>query len=103
MRDLWQAGAATPLHTTVNDLLRGNAVSATASMLSENSARACGLTARELEVLKLLRDGHSNRKIAEHLFIGERTAQTHVQHILAKLDVNTRTAAVAVAVERQLI
>ena len=62
-----------------------------------------GLTAREVEVLRLVRDGLSNREIGERLFVSERTAQTHVQHILDKFDVGTRAEAAADAVERGLI
>jgi DNA-binding NarL/FixJ family response regulator len=61
------------------------------------------LTTREIEVLRLVRDGCSNREIGERLFISERTAQSHVQHILAKLDVNTRAAAAARAVELEIV
>ena len=61
------------------------------------------LTQRELEVLALLAEGLTNREIAERLFIGKRTAQTHVQHILDKLDVNTRMAAATRATELGLV
>ena len=54
-----------------------------------------GLTPREIEVLRLLAAGRSNPAIAEALFISPRTAQTHVQHILDKLDVSTRAEAAA--------
>ncbi len=56
------------------------------------------LTGRELQVLKLLADGCSNRDIARSLSLSERTVGHHVQHILIKLDVDSRTAAAAVAV-----
>ena len=55
------------------------------------------LTAREREVLGLLCRGASNRQIAESLFITESTAGVHVSNILGKLDVGSRTEAVAVA------
>lgn len=55
------------------------------------------LTPRESEVLRLLVDGRSSREIAETLSISPRTASTHIQNILGKLDVNTRTAAIAKA------
>jgi predicted ATPase/DNA-binding CsgD family transcriptional regulator len=55
------------------------------------------LTAREAEVLRLLADGFSTREIADTLSISPRTASTHVQNILGKLEVNTRTAAIAKA------
>ena len=56
-----------------------------------------GLTARELEVLRLLATGRSTEEIADALFISRRTATTHVGNILGKLGVNTRAAAVAFA------
>ncbi len=57
-----------------------------------------GLTAREREVLALVAEGYTNRRIADDLFISESTAGVHVSHILAKLGVDTRTEAAAVAV-----
>jgi DNA-binding CsgD family transcriptional regulator/tetratricopeptide (TPR) repeat protein len=56
-----------------------------------------GLTARELEVLRLVADGASNPRIAGELFISRKTASTHVSNILAKLGVATRGEAAAVA------
>lgn len=66
-------------------------------------ARPSGLTGRELEVLRLLVAGRSNREIAETLFISTRTAQTHVQHIFDKLDVDSRAGAVAFALQHLLV
>jgi non-specific serine/threonine protein kinase len=57
-----------------------------------------GLTPRELEVLKLLVDGRTDREIADALFISYRTVTTHVSHILDKFGVDTRTAAGTAAV-----
>jgi non-specific serine/threonine protein kinase len=54
------------------------------------------LTRREAEVVCLL--GYTDREIAERLFVGVRTVTTHVSHILGKLDVSTRSAAIAIAV-----
>jgi non-specific serine/threonine protein kinase len=62
-----------------------------------------GLSPREREVLRLLTEGHTNREIGETLFISPRTAGTHVTNILAKLGVNSRSAAVAVALNRRLV
>ena len=62
-----------------------------------------GLTAREREVLGLLVAGHTDREIAEALFISPRTAQAHVANIFAKLGVSTRTAAVATALQTGLV
>jgi DNA-binding CsgD family transcriptional regulator len=53
---------------------------------------------RELEVLRLVAAGRTNREIADALFVTPRTAATHVTHILAKLDVASRTEAAAWAV-----
>ena len=67
------------------------------SPVDELAAR--GLTARELEVLRLLGEGRSNREIGEALFISAKTASVHVTHILQKLNVTTRVQA-AVAAHR---
>jgi DNA-binding NarL/FixJ family response regulator len=57
-----------------------------------------GLTIREREVLALVAEGYTNRRIAETLFISESTAGVHVSHILGKLGVETRTEAATIAV-----
>jgi DNA-binding CsgD family transcriptional regulator len=56
-----------------------------------------GLTPRELEVLRLLVEGRSNRQIAEQLFISGKTASVHVTNILTKLGVHSRLEAAALA------
>lgn len=56
-----------------------------------------GLTGRELEVLRLLAAGHSNREIGAELFISPKTASVHVSNILAKLSAGSRTEAAAIA------
>lgn len=62
-----------------------------------------GLTARELEVLRLVAEGLTNREIAERLFIAQKTVSVHVSNILAKLDASTRTQAAAAARTRGLL
>lgn len=61
------------------------------------------LSARELEVLRLVADGLSNPAIARELFIGEATVKTHLLHVFEKLDVSDRTRAVTLALELGLL
>jgi DNA-binding NarL/FixJ family response regulator len=61
------------------------------------------LTPREMDVLHLLAQGLSNRKIAAQLSINERTVKYHVSAILAKLEAANRTEAVMRAYERSLV
>jgi DNA-binding CsgD family transcriptional regulator len=61
-----------------------------------------GLTAREIEVLQLVAEGFSNRRIAERLVISEATATRHVANIFGKLGVHTRAEAARIAAERGL-
>ena len=62
-----------------------------------------GLTSRELEVLRLVATGKSNREIASSLVISEHTVARHVQNIFTKLGVASRTAAGAFAFEHDLV
>ncbi len=61
-----------------------------------------GLTARELEVARLVAEGKSNRAIAEALVISERTAESHVTNILLKLNLTSRTQIAAWTIEKGL-
>jgi predicted ATPase/DNA-binding CsgD family transcriptional regulator len=65
-------------------------------------AAALGLTPREVEVLRLLADGMTDREIADALSISERTAGNHVQHAMQKIGVGSRTAAAVFAVRNIL-
>jgi DNA-binding CsgD family transcriptional regulator len=62
-----------------------------------------GLTPREVEVLRLVAEGKSDREIGEALFISHRTVMRHVSNILGKLDVDSRAAAAAFAVRHELV
>jgi DNA-binding CsgD family transcriptional regulator len=97
---------AEPLATEVTDLARRARIPLSTSAVdrdgdgeSVDELAARGLTPREMEVLRLLGEGRSNREIGEILFISAKTASVHVTHILQKLDVATRVQA-AVAAHR---
>lgn len=61
------------------------------------------LTEREVEILQLLATGSSNRELAKRLFVSEATVKSHLSHIYTKLEVDTRAAAVARAIEQRII
>jgi DNA-binding NarL/FixJ family response regulator len=69
----------------------------------DRDRKAETLTAREIEVLQLLAFGHTNKDIAEQLYISPDTVKTHLEHIFEKLGASDRTAAVAEALRRHLI
>jgi DNA-binding NarL/FixJ family response regulator len=60
------------------------------------------LSDRELEIMRLIAEGHANKEIALRLVISERTARTHVSHILRKLGLSSRTQAALLAVREGL-
>jgi len=62
-----------------------------------------GLSAREVEVLTLVADGLSNKRIADKLFIAENTVKMHVKNILGKLSATDRTQAVTIALRRGIL
>ncbi len=61
------------------------------------------LTTRETEILRLMAGGHSNKEIANSLFVAEGTVKNHVSNILSKIGVRDRTRAVLKAIELGLI
>src|SRR5260370_42616016 len=61
------------------------------------------LTARELEVLGLIRDGYRNKQIADQLSIAETTVNFHIKNLVDKLGANDRTHAVTIALRRGLL
>jgi len=103
--ELAQRLGAAPLVELANEVIRAGGLT---GVDDGGAARAdgatelddLGLTTRELEVLRLVAEGHSNGEIAEQLFISRKTASVHVSNILAKLGVTTRVQAAAVAHRR---
>jgi DNA-binding NarL/FixJ family response regulator len=61
------------------------------------------LTARELDVLRFIRDGYRNKQIADQLGIAETTVNCHIKHLVEKLQANDRTHAVIIAIRRGLL
>lgn len=76
------------------------------AVVAERLAERMGgpsLTARELDVLKLIVGGRSNKEIAGDLFISEATVKTHINSILSKLGVSDRTQAATTALQRGIV
>jgi DNA-binding CsgD family transcriptional regulator len=69
----------------------------------ESRARPHGLTPRELQVLRLVAAGKTNKAIASELFLSEKTVDRHVSNIFVKLDVPSRAAATAFAFKHELL
>jgi DNA-binding CsgD family transcriptional regulator len=69
----------------------------------EPAADPLGLSAREIEVLRLVAAGKSNRQIAEELFISTNTVDRHVSHILSKIGASNRAEAAAYAAKQRLL
>lgn len=91
-RWIFQQLGARPDHTRVEGLSR-----------ALKPASAAGLSAREMQVLRLVARGKTNREIASALFISDRTVERHVSNIFNKLDLPSRSAATAYAYEHQLL
>ncbi len=91
---------AAPLGRRIEELARRSRIDLTRSTGGKTVASKSshfGLSNRELEVLALLLEGRTNREIGATLFVSERTASAHVNHICNKLGVNSRGAAAAAA------
>jgi DNA-binding NarL/FixJ family response regulator len=86
---------AVPLLRVANALAKRARLALTDTALPAPPADPFGLTPRERDVLRLLSAGESNRRIAEHLYISEKTVGVHVSHILTKLGVSNRGEAAA--------
>jgi DNA-binding CsgD family transcriptional regulator/tetratricopeptide (TPR) repeat protein len=84
---------ARPLREAVEALSRRARVRLAPDVERQPADDGDPLTPREIDVLRLLAEGLTNRQIAERLFVSEKTVGTHVAHIFEKLDVHTRAAA----------
>lgn len=71
--------------------------------VNEPAAPVTEMTEREVEILSLMVEGKSNQEIADTMFVSQSTVKFHVSNILSKLEVTTRTEAVAVALKRKLV
>jgi non-specific serine/threonine protein kinase len=91
----WAAGQALPLEAAIADALGTPA--ADAARPEPGPPDGLPLTAREREVLRLVAAGHTNRAIAEELFLSPATVKRHVTNILAKLGLPSRAAAISFA------
>lgn len=69
----------------------------------EKTAARVGLTAREIEVIRLVAKGKTNRAIADELIVSEKTVASHLSHIFTKLNLTSRAAATAFAYENDLV
>ena len=91
-RSVFERLGATPDLARIDSLMKG-----------APSGHAHGLTPRELQVLRLVATGETNKAIAGKLFLSEKTIDRHVSNIFTKLDVSSRTAATAFAYQHKLI
>ncbi len=93
---------ATPLLQALEDLRRRARLTA-AGKETEPAPATTGLTPRELEVLRLVAAGRTNRQIGSALYISDKTASVHVSNLMAKLGVASRTEAASLAYREGLL
>ncbi|MEJ7901629.1 MAG: response regulator transcription factor [Thermomicrobiales bacterium] len=100
----WKAGRRMRQHEVEAEIHRLLSADADWTLPPQPSpAAASGLSPRELDVLRYLTEGLTNQLIADALFLSTRTVDNHVAHILGRLDVGSRTAAVAYAIRNNLV
>lgn len=96
---LWLAGKVTAPKTIIVE----TKIPANDFSFDESECRRLNITKRELEVLSLMSQGHSNSEIARQLFVSESTVKSHAARIFEKLDVKRRTQAIDKAKKLSLI
>ena len=94
---LWSNGEQTGWEEVAKSTIGLVIESPSAEPAPSASLSEFGLTPRELQIVDLLIEGHSNAEIGEALFISPRTAGTHIANVFSKMGVSSRAAAVAVA------
>jgi DNA-binding NarL/FixJ family response regulator len=99
----WAAGQTQSLDQSVDEASEFLSLIVPSASQPRGGAYNADLTRRERDVLNLLVAGRSDKEIAEALFIGMRTVQSHTEKIYAKLGVRNRHEATAVAVRRGLV
>jgi non-specific serine/threonine protein kinase len=98
----WTAGTRMSLRQSVDDALVATLMKPHATTSPRDAGGSHQLSAREVEVLRLVANGQTDQAIANDLGISRRTVTTHVQNILNKLGLDSRTAATAWAVRQGL-
>ena len=96
----WEAGQLLSVEEAISEALA--VAEEVAAFAPPKQQTRAGLTPRELAVLRLVVEGHSDREIADALFVSRHTAANHVGNILSKLGVSSRAAAAAWAVRNGL-
>jgi DNA-binding CsgD family transcriptional regulator len=97
------AGRAMDVRDTASYALHQIDLARRALAAEGRAGGAVGLTARELQVLRLIADGATTREISERLFISAKTADNHIQHIYIKLGVTNRVAATRWAFDHEVV
>jgi DNA-binding CsgD family transcriptional regulator len=101
--DRWAAtGATMELPDAAAYALHQIEIARNALVVAGEQGALAGLTAREMQVLRLVADGATTRGISEQLFISAKTADNHIQHIYTKLGVTNRAAATRWALDHGL-
>ena len=101
--DLYEAVKAGATGYLLKEISIEEVANANLARQAQQKVMAPKLTDRELQVLKLVAQGMSNREAAETLFISENTVKNHVRNILEKLHLHSRTEAVVYAVREKLL
>jgi DNA-binding CsgD family transcriptional regulator len=99
----WQSGAARPIEQAITAASEFLDRLLSPAIPPDRAPIAHGLTPRELDVLRLIARGQTDREIAEALFIGIRTVETHVSNLIAKLGAHNRTEAATLATREHLV